>query len=299
MGGREITALLYLQTMKLEIVKTGINGEGIGYYRHKPVFVIGALEGETVDLESLKDNGRYFTGKLRKIVEKSENRVRPFCKYQKYCGGCPLMITNYENQLRIKKENLRETLEKYAGYTGKIENVIPSEKILNYRNKINLPFAWKDGVLCNAMYAPGSNHPVIIDKCLIHDEKLEKVRLDVLKVLNGNHVKLYDNKSKTGVRQLIIRGFEKVQIIIVSGNDVFSAALIEQIMKITDVVSLYQCVNTVRNPLSMLNDDLRLLAGEKTIALKLNDYKLNMLPKAFFQLNRYQADVIYKMIESL
>ena len=285
--------------MKIEIVKTGINGEGIGYYRRKPVFVVGALEGETVDLESIKDNGKYYTGKLKKITEKSDRRVRPFCKHQKYCGGCSLMITEYENQLKIKKENLRETLQKYAGYKGKIEEIIPSEKILNYRNKINLPFSERDGVLFNAMYAPNSNHPVIIERCLIHDEKLEIVRLEVLRILNDNHLKLYDNKEKSGLRQLVIRGFEKVQIVIVSGNDVFSQKLIDQIMQIEDVVSLYQCINTVRNPVNMMNDDLKLLAGENTISLKLGEYTMDMLPRAFFQLNRYQAEVIYKMVAQL
>ena len=33
--------------MKIEFVKLGINGEGIGYADHKPVFCPGVLPGET------------------------------------------------------------------------------------------------------------------------------------------------------------------------------------------------------------------------------------------------------------
>jgi tRNA/tmRNA/rRNA uracil-C5-methylase (TrmA/RlmC/RlmD family) len=37
---------------QIRIVKTGINGEGIGYEHHKPVFVKGALIDETVQYEA-------------------------------------------------------------------------------------------------------------------------------------------------------------------------------------------------------------------------------------------------------
>ena len=36
--------------MRMEIKKTGINGEGIGYLNRKPVFVTGCFAGETAEV---------------------------------------------------------------------------------------------------------------------------------------------------------------------------------------------------------------------------------------------------------
>ena len=41
--------------MKLEIKKTGINGEGIGYYNRKPVFIDGCFPGEVADVTIAED----------------------------------------------------------------------------------------------------------------------------------------------------------------------------------------------------------------------------------------------------
>ena len=45
--------------IKLEITKTGINGEGIGYYHDRPVFVPGAFSEETILADITADKGTY------------------------------------------------------------------------------------------------------------------------------------------------------------------------------------------------------------------------------------------------
>ena len=79
--------------MKIEIVKTGINGEGIGYYNNKPVFVPHVLSGEIADVEIVEQNKGYSIGKAKKIIQPSSKRVQPKCKVQKSCGACPLMFS--------------------------------------------------------------------------------------------------------------------------------------------------------------------------------------------------------------
>ncbi|MBQ1286987.1 MAG: 23S rRNA (uracil(1939)-C(5))-methyltransferase RlmD, partial [Erysipelotrichaceae bacterium] len=101
--------------MKLNVKKTGINGEGIAYFKRKPVFIEGCFPGETVEC-TLEDQGRYFKGKLVRILKKSPDRISCVCPYQKECGGCALLPLEYQKQLEIKKELLMEALHKYAGF---------------------------------------------------------------------------------------------------------------------------------------------------------------------------------------
>ena len=49
--------------MKVEIKKVGINGEGIGYIDHLPVFVPKAMIGEIVDIKITEKNKAMHAGK--------------------------------------------------------------------------------------------------------------------------------------------------------------------------------------------------------------------------------------------
>ncbi len=286
--------------MKLEIRKTGINGEGIGYYNRKPVFIDGCYPGETVECE-LQEKGRYYIGKLNSIITRSNKRVRPVCKYQKDCGGCALMPLKYGTQLKIKKQLVEEALNKYAGISADIGDVIGCSKKINYRNKCNLPFVRdEEGKLVNALYKAGSNKPVIIDECVLHDEKVEKIRKQLLGILNKNRLQTYNHKFRSGLRQLMIRGFDdEYQIALVTGKDKLQQSVIDDIMNISGVVSLYQGFNTQKNPVKIMPDSITLLAGTETINMKLGKYTLKLNPEAFFQLNHEMAEKIYEEVDSL
>ena len=285
--------------MRLEIKKAGINGEGIAFYKRKPVFIEGCFPDEVVECK-LYDEGRHYRGELLKVIKKSRQRVKIPCDHQRRCGGCALMPVSYSEQLRIKKQLLEGALYKYTGEDIDVGQIVPSEKQLFYRNKCNLPIIEKDGVLINALYASGSNHPVYIDHCLIHDLKLEEIRLKVLKVLNRHHYRQYDHHLKQGLRQLMIRGFDKqYQMVLITGKDTIDEETINDLKKIDGLVSIYQGENIHKNPVNMMPDNIRLLYGEKKIQLKLGRYRLRLSPQAFFQLNQEQAEKIYEEVHSL
>ncbi|MBQ1288039.1 MAG: 23S rRNA (uracil(1939)-C(5))-methyltransferase RlmD [Erysipelotrichaceae bacterium] len=279
--------------MRLEIVKTGINGEGIGFFKRKPVFVEGCFEGELVDAD-LKDEGNHYTGTLRHIVRKSDRRVVPKCRHCFKCGACALMELDHRKQLDIKKELLQGALYKYAKIDEELDDIVPSKKIFGYRNKLNLPVIEHEGRLYNAIYKKGSNHPCLIEDCPIHEEGLEKMRKQILDVLNRHHLKAYERHEKKGIRQLIVRGFGKsYQAVLVTGSDVLQEDLVKDLKKIKHLDSLFQGINTVRDPVRLMPDKLRCLFGRQKIEMKAGDYKLLLSPQAFFQLNLKQAERIY------
>ena len=62
---------------KVNIVKMGINGEGIGYLNKKPIFVSGALPKEYVDVYVTEENPTYAKGSASHIIEASKDRISP------------------------------------------------------------------------------------------------------------------------------------------------------------------------------------------------------------------------------
>ena len=285
--------------MLIEIKKAGINGEGIGFYKRKPVFVEGCYPNETIDCK-LYDEGSHYRGELIKVIKKSEFRVKVPCIHQKRCGGCALMSVSYDEQLRIKKQLLESALLKYMHRKIDVGDVVPSDKQLFYRNKCNLPVIEKDGRLINALYAPNSNHPVYIDSCMIHEQIVEEIRKEVLNVLNRHKYKVYDHHLKKGIRQIVIRGFEnEYQLVLITGNDKIDDKTIEDLNKIDNLVSIFQGINTHKNPVNMMPDNLRKLSGKDKINVKINSFRLKLSPQAFFQLNKSQAEQIYSDVNNL
>ena len=285
--------------MKIEIKKTGINGEGIGYLNRKPVFVSGCFPGEIVEVTITSRGEKYSRGRADKIIKRSAHRVESPCAVSSLCGSCPFINLDYRTQLQYKEEILSETLRKYCGFKGRFEHMVASEQ-LYYRNKVNMPvLADKKGKLYNAMYRPNSNTPVQIDKCVMHDGKLEQVRIEVLKVLNRFKMKPYDNREKTGIRQLVVRGFDEFQVVLITGRNTITYKLSEAIMAIKGVVSLYQGVNTRKNPVSLMPDNITLIAGKPEIDLHICGYDVTLHPQAFFQLNGKQGASIYEKVREL
>ena len=82
------------QQFPLTIKKIGINGEGIGYFKRKIVFVEGALPGEVVTVEATEVQEKIIIGRICKIRKRSVIRQKPLCTHYKKCGGCQLQASN-------------------------------------------------------------------------------------------------------------------------------------------------------------------------------------------------------------
>lgn len=287
--------------MKVTIIKTGINGEGIGYIDRVPVFVPGVLVGELVDITVVEKQKRFMHAKVNRILKKSPLRVQPKCKIQHKCGGCPMMIATYEGQLQAKRDLLKQSLIKYAHVNPRlIQKIIPCTKTLSYRNQCKLPCAMVDGRLTTGMYLPNSNYFCEIYHCQIHTPGLEEMRKQVLEVLNRYHYMAYDYHQKQGIRSLIIRGFQnRYQLCIVSGEHPLLQDCVDEIMRIPHLVSLWQSYHTIKKTQEMFGNKMIHLGGERLLEFSFDSLTLRISPRSFFQLHSEQAIRLYQTIASM
>lgn len=285
--------------MKTVIKKWGINGEGIAYLNRKPVFIEGAIPNEVVNYEVIEERENFCVGKLQDVLEESSSRRFPICPLWKDCGGCSLAHVKYKAQCKMKEQVLKEALKKYARYTGKVESFVKNPTPLAYRNACKLPFGSKNGMLVTGMYQKNSNDFVAIDRCLIHSKQIERVRKEVLEILNEFRCCPYSSKFNTGFRTLVIKEFnEKIQVILVTAKQDISKKLIDRLCAIEGVVSLWQSVK-IKDSVDVFGKKMVHLGLDKNIYLDLDNFKLSLLPRSFFQLNTLQAINMYKLISDL
>jgi 23S rRNA (uracil1939-C5)-methyltransferase len=152
-----------LQVVAIE--KPVYGGSFLARVDGKAIFVPLTLPGEQarVRITEDKDKRGYAKAEVEELIAVAPERIAARCPHFGACGGCNYQHTGYENQLAIKKEILRETLER-AGVAAPNEISVLSAVPWEYRNRIRVGFD-ADG---NPGYRARRSHDLIaIRECPI------------------------------------------------------------------------------------------------------------------------------------
>jgi 23S rRNA (uracil1939-C5)-methyltransferase len=101
----------------VQVEKLDHQGRGIAYFQNKPLFIDGALNGESLDIEILESKKRYSKGLIKKINRASELRIEAGCPHYNECGGCHLQHVQHEQQIKIKEAGLLSLFKRFAKQT--------------------------------------------------------------------------------------------------------------------------------------------------------------------------------------
>jgi len=165
--------------MKLRIEKAIYGGAGLARAEGKAVFVPFTLPGELVETHITEDRVSYATAELDSVVEASPARVSPPCPYFGECGGCHYQQASYPQQLEMKAEILRETLERAHLREVPAIALVRGEP-LGYRNRIRLHVDRASSMLCYKRR--GSHANLSVNECPIAAPVLE----EALKTIQSN-----------------------------------------------------------------------------------------------------------------
>ena len=127
---------------ELSVVRLGTSGEGIARHEGFTVFVPFALPGEKVRAKITLVKKNYAAAELVEILEASPDRVAPKCPVYDRCGGCQLQHLSYEGELKEKRQQVRDALERIGHLQGL--DVLPTlgaHTPWHYRNKMQFPVA--------------------------------------------------------------------------------------------------------------------------------------------------------------
>lgn len=287
-----------------DIISQGYEGEGIAKIDNKyPIFIEGALKGEKVKVRIVKVNKNFAYGKLMEVLEASEERVNPPCAIYKRCGGCKLQHASYKAQLDFKWDRVKDCVSKIGKLDPSIVKYpLGMEEPWKYRNKVKLPIGLINGEVKIGFFAPRSHDIIDMESCLIQDEigdkvvKLTREWIEKFNIRPYNVDGEYDEKGV--VRHIMIRrGFttNEVMVVLVTNGEKLphKEEFVDLMVKnIPGIKSVIQNINSKKTNV-ILGLESKTLWGEDTISDYIGDFRFNISPLSFFQVNPTQTEVLY------
>ena len=287
----------------LDIISVGYEGEGIAKIDGYPIFIEGAILGEKVKVLIVKAKKNYAYGKLLEVIEASEERIEPKCKVYKRCGGCTVQHMNYKKQLDYKFERVKDCISKIGGLDSSlVEYPIGMKEPERYRNKVQLPVGIVKGELSIGFYAPRSHNIINLETCLIQDKVADKVADITRKWMikyNISAASIDGVFNKNGlIRHVMIRkGFTTNEVMVVLVSTKKSVPNIDNFIEeiknnIEGIKSIILNVNK-ENTNVILGQECITLWGKDTITDYIDNFKFNISPLSFFQVNPVQTEKLY------
>jgi 23S rRNA (uracil1939-C5)-methyltransferase len=298
------------------IIKPGSTTNSESDLPNYVVFVNGSYPGDRVQAKLRKIKSSYSEAKLIGIIKPSEFRVRPRCKYFGTCGGCKQQDLNYEMQLAYKQIQVKEIFEHIGRLTDfEIEDMLPSENIFFYRNKMEFSFADKrwltedelnTDTIADKNFALGLHILRIFDKvldideCFLQSEISNEILNFTREFFKKKNTSIYSTKTHKGyLRNLAIRQAQHtndlmVNIVTSKEDDElmneYSEALQKESQQITTIIN-----NINLKKASVAIGDYEIVYhGSGVIYDKIGDCKFRISANSFFQTNTLQAENLYK-----
>ncbi len=286
--------------LKGTIISTGYNGEGIVKYQDGTVcFVPFTIEREEVSFKVLKTNKNIAYCKLEEVLKSSEDRVLPNCPAFKKCGGCQLQHLNYNAQLKVKSDIIKDCFYKIAGIKINVEPAVKSDSEYGYRNKIQFPIRnTKNGNMVG-FFAENSHRVIEVDHCPIQVDCARDLIYSIKKFILDSGISCYNEETKKGVlRHVVARnvGSALSIIVVVNGKTLPKQDVLINILKSKfNEFSLFVNQNTL---------DTNVITGENYTKIYGQDFyykedfgiKYPVMCQSFMQVNDSVKQKLYSAV---
>ena len=300
----------------VEIVDVAAEGKSLARVDDMVVFVPFGAPGDIVDLKLDKKRKSYGEAHIVAMKKPSEIRVEPFCQHFGVCGGCKWQHIPYEYQLKYKRQQVVDALERIEKVD--LPEVMPamgSANTTHYRNKLEFTFSnkcWltfeelnsgKEFPDRNALgfHIPGAFDKVLdIKKCWLQEDVSNEIRLFLRGYAIEKGYSFYDLRAQEGLmRTIMIRTTSTGEIMLIVVFGAPEEEAIADVMqalksKFPQITSLQYVINLKVND-TIADQEVVLYSGREYVEEEMEGLKFRIGPKSFYQTNSQQAYELYKV----
>lgn len=305
--GRESAILKHrMKNLDLTIEKLIYGGTGLArlpaddHGRGKAAFVPFTLPGETVRAAVGEEKPGFVRARAEEILKRSDKRVEPKCPYFERCGGCHYQHADYEYQLEIKADILRENLRRLAKIDAAPEPIVHASPPWNYRNRTRLQVR-ADSAFALGYFQSSSHVLLPVETCPISSPLLNRA-MEVLWRLGRagqvpeevREVELFGNDDDTQLQVEIYRDTRK------HPKPTQATQFAERLRsEMPEMVSAYVFAQTIAAARGVEEH----ISGEPEWTVRPGEFRyrtkagpLRVSGGSFFQVNRFLVDEIVDIV---
>ena len=287
----------------------------------KKVVVKNVLPGQRISFSVNKVRKGRGEGRLLEVLEKSPSELAEVpCENFGLCGGCTFLNLDYEKQLALKEQQVRDLLEPVCApyqqqrggrtFLDIFEGIKSSPRQLAYRNKMEFSFgdSYKDGPLCLGMHKRGSFHDIVtVAGCKIVDEDYSRILSSALSYFQEQNTSYYHKMRHSGyLRHLLVRKAVKTGEILVDlvttsqmdseQEDGLLAEFREVLQQLELDGKIVGILHTRNDSLAdaVINEGTHILYGQDYFYEEILGLRFRITPFSFFQTNSLGAEVLYE-----
>jgi len=304
--------------LNLTIDSLSYGGKGISRHNGVVIFTNNVLPGQKVKAKIIKKKKSYLEAIPIEIIKESSFKQKEQCNHFYDCGGCKTQDLKYEEQISQKENQVIEALN-YLGKLNvkKIEPIIKSDIIYEYRNKMEFSFSNSRWLINNEKglknekpkdFALGLHPPrrfdkiVDIDNCEIQTKLANKILALIKKESIKNELCPYDIINHIGfIRNVVIKHPKHsnqvmINIITAYKDDKLLMPIVNKLKKLSpNIKSIINTINDKKSD-SAYGMPQNLLYGENFIVEYLNEFEFEISADSFFQTNSIQALNMYEYV---
>lgn len=307
----------------IEITGYAAEGKALARVDDIVVFVPYAVPGDVVDLQVRRKKHSFMEAEIVSINKPSPLRTEPFCQHFGVCGGCKWQHVPYEEQLRMKQQQVYDQLTRI----GKVElpefrPILGSVKTREYRNKLDYGCANKRWLTSEELKDESleKNVPAIgfhitgafdkilpVEKCWLMDDLHNEIRNEIRDYAIEQGISFFDLRQQTGLlRDVIIRNSNTGEWLVIiqfhydeTGGEKEAKGLLQHIAdKFPQITSLMYLDNQKCND-TIGDQEILTFKGNDHIFETMEDLKFKVGPKSFYQTNTEQAYHLYSVVREL
>ena len=286
--------------IQIKIDKIVFGGEGLGYYNGFAVFVPMSIPEDELEIEIISVKKTYARGLIKNIIKASPERIDSHKFTFEDFYGCDFAMLKYESQLKYKKLMVEEVMRKIAGLPDiEISDVLASEDVYNYRNKIIEPFSVYGNKIITGFFKRKSHEVFEVDENILNSKLGNRIIKELKEILNKNKISVYNEITHKGLlRNVMIRtnsNNEAMLVLIINSNKItenIKNLLFRLREKIDEIKSIYISLNSKKTN-TVIGEKNIFIYGEESIKENLNGIEFHISPTSFFQINVKQAKRLY------
>ena len=298
------------------------------------VFVPWAVPGDVVDLQVRRKKHSFMEAEILRFIEYSPKRVAPVCQHFGVCGGCKWQMIPYDEQLRMKHQQVFDQLTRIGKVPlPEFRPILGSVKTLEYRNKLDYGCANKR-YLTKAQIEKDKeryqetgdssmslkNNPAIgfhitgafdkilpIEKCHLMDDLHNQIRNEIYRYAMKNDISFFDLREQTGLlRDLIIRNSNTGEWMVIvqfhyekPSDEQTAIGLLQHIADTFPKISSLLYLDNQKCNDTIGDQDILVFKGNDHIFEEMEDLRFKVGPKSFYQTNTEQAYHLYCVVREL